>query len=285
MKRTRLATVIGVAAVAAVGLGGGAAIAACGSTGQAATAAGTSSSSGYSYYRLMMGRLYSGSAGSSGMMGGSPSRSWMMGGSGYRWMMGGLDAPAWMRGHALPGFMMGTSSDPGKIMGALFAGAPGSRVSPAQATRVGSQIPAGATVSRAQHRITFSSASVRLAILASPPGGRDETFRVAGMTNPAIVVRTGTRVSFEVVNADSGAAHGLVVTVSGAASSWMPMMAARPAFAGSALWFLGSPTSAGMHTGTLSFTAAAPGTYRYLCPVPGHAQKGMTGAFIVTAAT
>jgi uncharacterized cupredoxin-like copper-binding protein len=38
-----------------------------------------------------------------------------------------------------------------------------------------------------------------------------------------------------------------------------------------------------MHTGTLTFTATTAGTYRYLCPVPGHAQKGMTGQFIVTA--
>jgi nitrite reductase (NO-forming) len=37
-----------------------------------------------------------------------------------------------------------------------------------------------------------------------------------------------------------------------------------------------------MHAGTLSFTAGAPGAYRYLCPVPGHAQEGMAGAFIVS---
>jgi len=61
----------------------------------------------------------------------------------------------------------------------------------------------------------------------------------------------------------------------------MPMMTARPAFAGSALWFLGNPTAAGLHEGTLTFTAATPGTYHYLCPVPGHAQKGMTGTFTV----
>jgi hypothetical protein len=29
--------------------------------------------------------------------------------------------------------------------------------------------------------------------------------------------------------------------------------------------------------------ATVPGTYRYLCPVPGHAQKGMAGVFIVTS--
>jgi plastocyanin len=61
----------------------------------------------------------------------------------------------------------------------------------------------------------------------------------------------------------------------------MPMMTARPAFTGSALWFLGNPTSAGMHAGTLTFTAATPGTYQYLCPVPGHARDGMVGAFTV----
>ena len=61
----------------------------------------------------------------------------------------------------------------------------------------------------------------------------------------------------------------------------MPMMTARPAFTGSALWFLGNPTFAGMHEGTLAFTASTPGTYHYLCPVPGHAQKGMRGIFTV----
>ena len=57
----------------------------------------------------------------------------------------------------------------------------------------------------------------------------------------------------------------------------MPMMTSRPAFTGSALWFLGNPTTAGMHTATLTFTATTPGTYHYLCPVPGHAQEGMAG--------
>lgn len=49
-----------------------------------------------------------------------------------------------------------------------------------------------------------------------------------------------------------------------------------------ALWFLGDPTAAGLHAGTLTFTAIMAGSYRYLCPVPGHAQKGMTGQLTVT---
>ena len=281
MKRSRVTAVISIAVVSAAGLS---TIAACGSTGQAPGSASRPGSSAYSYYRTMMGRLSSGSSGSSGsMMGSTPSRSWMMSGSGYRWMIGGADAPSWMRGRALPGYMMGTTDDAGKVMGALFAGAPGARVSPALAARLGGQVPAGATASRARHRITFSGTSVRFTVLASPSGGPDETFRIAGMVNPTIVVKVHAHVSMQVVNADPDTAHGLVITASGARSSWMPMAIATPAFPGAAAWFLGNPTAAGMHAATLSFTAGTPGTYRYLCPVPGHAQKGMTGTFTVSS--
>jgi rusticyanin len=279
MKNTRLAAVIGTAAIIAAGLG---ALAGCGTTSVAPAAAATSAAaampggSAYAYYQTMMGRLYGGA-----MMGGG-SYGWMMGAAGYQWMMGGAGAPAWMRGQALPGFMMGTSGDPGQVMGSLFANAPGARVSAAQAARLGSQVPAGAMLDRAANRITFTGTSVRLTVLASPAGGPDETFRIAGLTDPAITVTAGAQVSIEVINADPDTAHGLVITASGAGFSWMPMLTARPAFTGSAVWFLGNPTSAGMHAATLSFTASTPGTYRYLCPVPGHAQEGMTGTFAVS---
>ena len=280
MTMTRLAAVIGAAAITAAGL---AALASCGTTAKAPAAAGAPTTAAkpadptYSYYQTMMERLYGGGS----MMGGSSYR-WMMGATGYEWMMGAAAAPSWMRGQALPGFMMGASSDPGKIMGALFANAPGPRVSAAQAAQLGSQIPVGATLDRAANGITFTGTSVRLTVLASPVGGPDETFRIVGLTDPAITVKIGTQVSIEVINADPDTAYGLVISAGGAMSSWMPMMTARPAFPGSALWFLGNPTSAGMHAATLAFTASRAGSYRYLCPVPGHAQKGMTGTFTVS---
>jgi rusticyanin len=173
--------------------------------------------------------------------------------------------------------MMGTSTDPGKIMGRLWASAPGPRVSAAQAARLGGQVPAGARIDPARGTITFTAASIGLVAVASPAGGPDDTFRIAGLVNPTLIVPAGSRVSIEVINADPGTAHGLVITASNPRSSWMPMMTASPAFAGSALWFLGDPTFAGMHAGTPTFTATGPGTYHYLCPVPGHAQKGMAG--------
>ena len=281
MTRKQAMILAGAAVIAAAGLGTGAAIAASGSPGRPAAGSAASSSPGYSWYRSMMTGYY---GNGSGMMGNS-SYGWMMSQAGYRWMMGGTGSPGWMTG-ALPPAMMGTammggSTDPGTIMGSLFAAAPGPRVSAAQATALGGQVPAGAQVSTAGNTITFTSTTVRLTILASPPGGPDETFRAAGLVNPRIVVPAGARVSIQLINADPGAAHGLVITARDASTSWMPMMTARPAFAGSALWFLGNPTSAGMHEGTLAFTAGTPGTYHYLCPVPGHAQKGMTGTLTV----
>jgi uncharacterized cupredoxin-like copper-binding protein len=280
MKSTRLAAVIGTVAITAAGL---ATLAGCGTTAAKAPAAAatpaataTPADPSYSYYQTMMGRLYGGGT----MMGGGSYR-WMTGATGYQWMMGGAGAPAWMRGQALPGFMMGTSGDPGQVMGSLFANAPGARVSAVQATRLGSQIPADATLDRAANGIIFTGTSVRLTVVASPAGGPGDTFRIAGLTDPAITVATGAQVSIEVINADPGTAHGLVITAGGNTSAPMPMMTARPAFPGSAVWFLGNPTTAGMHAVTLTFTASAPGYYRYLCPVPEHAQKGMTGTFTV----
>lgn len=120
-------------------------------------------------------------------------------------------------------------------------------------------------------------------MLASPTSGPDNTFRIAGLVNPTIAANAGTEVTIEVVNADSDAANGLVITSRGSATSAMPMLSAAPSFRGSALWFLGDPTSAGMHSGAISFTAARSGAYQYLCPVPDHAQTGMVETLLVTS--
>jgi hypothetical protein len=260
--RRRVAAIALAGVLVAAGLGTGLAL----SLGGSQPPPGRSTAASYAYYRSVMGRYEPGS-----MMGGGSYR-WMMGQSGYAWMMGGANAPEWMRGQDLPGFMMGGESDPGKVMGRLFADAPGPRVSPAEAARLGSEVPAGATADRAANRLTFTSSGVHFVVLASPSMPA-ESFRIAGMTDPTVVVPKGAKVSIELVNADSGMAHGLAVTASGVASSWMPMMTARPAFSGAALWFLGEPTSAGMLEGRLTFAASAPGTYQYLCPVPGHAER------------
>lgn len=260
--RSRRAVAVSLAAaVAAAALGVSLGVALSGSSKSAA--GGTAAS--YSYYQSVIGRHGPAS---------------MMGAGGYGWMMGGAHPPGWMAGSGLPGSMMGSSADPGEVMGSLFADAPGPRVSSAQAARLAGQVPAGASVDRAAMRITFAGSSVAFAVVASPAAA-DDKFEVAGLVNPTIVVPAGARVSIQFVNADSTSAHGLVVTAAGASTSWMPMMTSPPAFTAAAAWFLGDATAAGAHIATVTFTAATAGSYQYLCPVPGHAQKGMAGAFIV----
>ena len=271
-RRRRPVALIVAASLAVGGLGTGLGLSLGGSSAPKAI----SSSSAYDYYQSVIGRYRLGS-----MMGGS--FGWMMGPSGYSWMMGGANAPSWMRGQDLPGFMMGAGGDPGTVMGRLFADAPGPRVSPAAAARLGDAVPAGAVADRVANRLVISTKSVDLVALASPSMPA-ERFRIAGMVNPTVVVPAGAKVNIELVNADGDMAHGLVIAAQGTASSPMPMMAVAPAFPGAALWFLGESTSAGMHTGALSFTASTPGTYQYLCPVPGHAEEGMAGTFVVSPA-
>ena len=193
--------------------------------------------------------------GSPGMMGG--------GGGGYGGMMGAAGA--------------------GTMMGGAMAGSARTVVSAAEAQSLGAAVPAGATVDRAGNRITFTSQDVRLTVLASPDNGPDMTFRVAGLADPTIVVPQGAKVTVQIINADSGTMHGWLLSAVQPPLPYMAMMDAPAAFSGSFAMPLGAPTSAGMPGETITFTASQAGQYTYLCPVPGHAQRGMHGAFDVVA--
>lgn len=271
MNRTYRALILAVILAAVGGLVTGLALIFTGGT---ASRAIPSRPGAYQYYQSMMSNV-----GGQPMMGGS--RQTMMGQSGYAWMTGGAQAPGWMAGGSLPSSMMGLGADPGTVMGKFWAGAPGARVSTVDASRLGNQHPVGARVDTPGRRITFTAPTVHLTVLASPSMPL-ENFRIAGMTNPTIVVPAGARVSLQLINADTDMAHGLVITSSHTPAASMPMMSTSPAWPGAALWFLGESTSTGMHTATLTFIATTPGTYRYLCPVPNHAQEGMIGSLIVT---
>lgn len=205
---------------------------------------------------------------------------WMLRPSGWAWMVGGVLAPGWMRGGALPRFMMGTAIDAGQVIGELFADAPGPRASLAQAVRLGGEVPQGGVVDATGNQITFSERNVRFVVVASPSPSAG-SFRIAGMTDPTVVVDAGASVTVELVNAFKDMAQGLVVVGGDAASQWTPMHANTPAFPAAAVWFLGGRTAAGLQGAVLTFTASTPGTYVYLCPLPGHAAEGMVGTLIV----
>ena len=206
---------------------------------------------------MMGGGTSGGSGGGTGMMGGGPS------GGGGAGMMGG-----------------GTSGM-GKMMGSAMADAPGPRLPESSARTLGDASPTGATVHAAQRIISFQTKDVNLWVLASPDWGTDMTFRIAGLTDPTLIVPQGARVTVHFVNADVDTSHGWLLTSAAPPFSFMAMMSAPPAVSGAFAPPLGDATSAGMPVETVSFIAATAGRYTYLCPVPGHAQRGMYGAFLV----
>ena len=206
-----------------------------------------------------------------GGTGAGSSASWT--GSGPGWGSFGFMGPG----------MMGGGNDMGQAMGSALAGRAGQPISPVEATTLGDATPAGASVDRATSRITFQTNDVRLAVLASPPDGPDMTFRIAGLVNPTLVVPLGATVTVQFINADSDMSHNWAVTNAQAPFSFMTMMVG-PAFPGAVAPPLGDPTSAGLPSETVRFTASAAGTYTYLCEVPGHAAQGMHGTFQIVGA-
>lgn len=156
-------------------------------------------------------------------------------------------------------------------------------VSAGRVASLGNFVPGGATVNRSDHRVVFTGRTVNLVVVASPSGQRDETFRIAGLVNPTVVVPVGATVRLTLVNADAGMDHNFVVTASAPPFGYMAMMQSPPAFPGAATPFLPPMTAATAPSVTTTFVAATAGSYTYLCTYPGHAAAGMYGALFVRA--
>lgn len=142
----------------------------------------------------------------------------------------------------------------------------------------------GATIDRKTNTVSYAGNSVTLVALASPHGAPNMTWEIDGLVNPTVVVRSGTKVTVDLVNTDWGYLHGFELTTTPPPYAYMAMMGAA-----SNLLMMPLParttkslTNAAYHTSSATFTASA-GTYYYLCPVPGHAQQGMHGVLQVTA--
>jgi FtsP/CotA-like multicopper oxidase with cupredoxin domain len=167
----------------------------------------------------------------------------------------------------------------GKAIGRALAGRAPQTVALAAAEREANAIPPGATVDPRAGLIRFQTTTVSLMMAASPPDGPDMRFRAAGLSDPTISVPRGARVTVHLINADSDTAHGWVLLSPAVDIGGVPH--GPRAFAGSVAGLLGDPTSAGQAAETITFNASQPGTYAYICPVPGHAAMGMHGTFEV----
>lgn len=133
--------------------------------------------------------------------------------------------------------------------------------------------------------LTVDGSEVYLPVLAGP--GTDLTFIIGGLVNPTVEVQAGAVVTLYFSNAPATIPH-----------SWGLVAQGPPYGSGhgeddgdhgedSETPFPGAETP-DAHVGTapggnetITFTASTPGTYWYICHVPGHAANGMYGKFVV----
>ncbi len=189
---------------------------------------------------------------------------------------------------ATPGMMPGSNRMAccGMMAGGMMSGGMMNRsvqaIPAEQASALGSETPAGATVDAVRNELHFATTTVSLTVLASPDDGPDMTFRIAGLTNPRVIVPTGAAITVQLINADADTPHGWLLSAAQPPFGTMAMMDAPEAFAGSFAMPVPRATAAGMPAETITFTASQEGQFSYLCPVMGHAAQGMVGAFVVT---
>lgn len=162
--------------------------------------------------------------------------------------------------------------------GQRLAGSSPAYISPAAARTLDSQVPPGARADAGTSTITFTTKAVSFTVVAVPPGGPDMTFRIGGLVNPTLVVPHDAAIRVRFINADNDQAHGWEVTSSGPPFEFG---LGPPALSGALARPLGDPTRAGYGSEVITFRASRAGTYHYACPMPGHAQMGMHGTFIV----
>jgi len=174
---------------------------------------------------------------------------------------------------------MSLSTFIGQHAGTRLAGNAPLYLSADQVRTLGDGVPAGASVDACADRITFTGAAVSFSVEAVPPVNPDMTFRIGALVNPTVVVQQGAQITIEFVNADTDQAHGWLVTTAQAPFAFRPSGAT--AFPGAQAAVIGDPVNGRQGARTITFTAGPAGQYEYICPMPGHAEMGMHGSFIV----
>lgn len=135
--------------------------------------------------------------------------------------------------------------------------------------------------------MTYSGTEVTIDVVAVQPGHDDQTFEVAGLTNPTLIVPHGATVHLNLVNMDYGdnMEHALIITPAPPPYPYMSMMYTGPGLVQvePLMPWRSEKDLARAQYATLSatFVAGNPGTHWYVCPTPEHAEKGMYGKFVV----
>lgn len=218
---------------------------------------------------LLTGALVLGLALAQGGMGGAPR-------SGYGGSGGYGPGPGMMGGYGSGGYGYGMMGGYGATRGQALTYDAANAMITASAK--------GATIDATANTVSYTGSDITLDVIAVQPDKPDTTFEIAGLVDPTVHVPRGATITLNLVNMDYGndMAHGIIITRLPPPYPYMgTMMAATggipPLYPRSSQ----DLQTASYAAGTAHFRATTPGTYYYLCQVPGHAQKGMYGQIIV----
>lgn len=167
----------------------------------------------------------------------------------------------------------------GGMMGGEFSGTDVVTVSPSEADSTIRKSLVNSVIDRVNDMITYRGKNVTIALLGSP-NGEDEKFVVDGLINPTLHVPLGATVTLELINADDGMPHGVLIAPTPPPYSFMGTMMVGT-YASAIIPVIPAATATGYPTATAAFVTTQLGTYFYLCQYPGHAEKGMYGRIIV----
>lgn len=186
---------------------------------------------------------------------------------------------------AVPGGSSGMMGGLGSMMGGgvdIAGGAPGGLVPGSQMEALAAK--AARTVQISGSTLTYHSRQVTLVALGAPgnrPGMYWQIDGINGPDGPTVSVPAGSTITVDFADGDPGHPHGFELTTAAPPYSRMAMMAGPIAAPGAFIMPVPPPQGTLWYAATVTFRAPVPGTYYYLCPVPGHAQQGMWGKLVV----
>lgn len=154
--------------------------------------------------------------------------------------------------------------------------------SPAAVNACLRSLEAGVTIDASHNTVRYTTSAVTLLAIGAPPGRPGMYWQVDGRVNPTVIVPSGATLRVLFADGDAGTWHGWELTSSAPPYPSMAMMWASTAAPGAFVTPVAPPRGNQWYSAITTIQALAPGTYYYLCPVPGHAQRGMWGRLVVT---
>lgn len=192
---------------------------------------------------------------------------------------GSNGADGGMMGGSGGGMMDGSGN--GMMNGMGDMGGPVRSLSPQAVRALSRRAAVQVLVDRKADALAYRGNEVELVVLASPEGGPDMRWNIDGLVNPIVVIPRGAHVVVDFFNADTDHPHGWELTSTAPPYDYMAMMYAAVAIHGAFAMPVQRATAHRWPGRTSRFTAQHPGAYFYLCPVPGHAEKGMYGKLVI----